>query len=86
VTNASRTLLFDIAKQRWCPDLLALFRMPAAVLPQVCDSADDFGVTHLLGGEIPIRGIAGDQQAALVGQSCLRRGRPRSPMAPAASC
>ncbi|MDR6708616.1 MULTISPECIES: glycerol kinase GlpK [unclassified Novosphingobium] len=77
VTNASRTLLFDIRKQRWCPDLLALFRIPAAVLPQVCQSADDFGVTHLLGGTIPIRGIAGDQQAALVGQSCLAPGQAK---------
>ncbi|NOW48878.1 glycerol kinase [Novosphingobium sp. SG751A] len=77
VTNASRTLLFDISKQRWCPDLLALFRIPAAVLPQVCQSADDFGVTHLLGGAIPIRGIAGDQQAALVGQSCLAPGQAK---------
>jgi glycerol kinase len=86
VTNASRTLLFDIRQQRWCPDLLALFRIPASLLPQVCDSADDFGSTQLLGGDIPIRGIAGDQQAALVGQSCLAPGRPRLPMAPAALC
>ncbi|WJT00461.1 glycerol kinase GlpK [Novosphingobium humi] len=77
ITNASRTLLFDIRKQRWCPDLLALFRIPAAVLPQVCQSADDFGQTHLLGGAIPIRGIAGDQQAALVGQSCLAPGQAK---------
>lgn len=77
ITNASRTLLFDIRKQRWCPDLLALFRVPAAVLPQVCQSADDFGQTHLLGGAIPIRGIAGDQQAALVGQSCLAPGQAK---------
>lgn len=77
VTNASRTLMFDISKQRWCPDLLALFRIPAAILPQVCESADDFGVTHLLGGSIPIRGIAGDQQAALVGQACLAPGQAK---------
>jgi glycerol kinase len=77
VTNASRTLLFDIQQQRWCPDLLALFRIPASLLPQVCDSADDFGSTQLLGGDIPIRGIAGDQQAALVGQSCLAPGQAK---------
>lgn len=77
ITNASRTLLFDIQKQRWCPDLLALFRVPAAILPQVCQSADDFGVTYLLGGAIPIRGMAGDQQAALVGQSCLAPGQAK---------
>ncbi|HWU03272.1 MAG TPA: FGGY-family carbohydrate kinase, partial [Novosphingobium sp.] len=77
VTNASRTLLYDIEKQDWCPDLLALFRIPAAILPQVCDSAADFGTTTLLGGEIPIRGIAGDQQAALVGQGCLAPGQAK---------
>jgi glycerol kinase len=77
VSNASRTLLFDIAKQQWCADLLALFRIPAAILPMVCDSAGDFGVTHLLGGAIPIRGMAGDQQAALIGQSCLAPGQAK---------
>jgi glycerol kinase len=76
-TNASRTLLFDIHRQRWCPDLLALLRVPAAVLPEVCDSAADFGTTRLLGGEIPIRGVAGDQQAALVGQGCLAAGQAK---------
>ena len=77
VTNASRTLLFDIEQQAWCPDLLALFRIPAAVLPEVCDSAHEFGTTHLLGGEIPIRGMAGDQQAALIGQSCFAPGQAK---------
>ena len=77
ITNASRTLLFDIERQRWCPDLLAQFRIPAAVLPQVCDSAAAFGVTHLLGAAIPICGMAGDQQAALVGQSCLAPGQAK---------
>lgn len=77
VTNASRTLLYDIEQQRWCPDLLALFRIPAAVLPEVCDSAHDFGTTRLLGGEIAIRGIAGDQQAALIGQSCFAPGQAK---------
>lgn len=77
VTNASRTLLYDIHAQRWCPELLALFRVPAAVLPEVCDSAGDFGSTTLLGGEIPICGVAGDQQAALVGQSCLAPGQAK---------
>jgi glycerol kinase len=77
VTNASRTLLYDIHAQRWCPELLALFRVPAAVLPEVCDSAGDFGSTTLLGGKIPIRGVAGDQQAALVGQSCLAAGQAK---------
>jgi len=77
VTNASRTLLFDIAEQRWCPELLELFRIPQPILPEVCDSAGDFGVTTLLGGEIRICGIAGDQQAALVGQSCFAPGQAK---------
>jgi len=76
-TNASRTLLYDIHAQRWCPELLALFRVPAGVLPEVCDSAADFGTTTLLGGEIPIRGVAGDQQAALMGQSCFSAGQAK---------
>ena len=77
VTNASRTLLFDIVEQRWCPDLCKLFRVPAALLPEVCASADDFGTTNLLGGSIPICGVAGDQQAALVGQSCFAQGQAK---------
>ena len=77
ITNASRTLLFDIQRQVWCPDLLALFRVPAAVLPQVCDNTADFGETRLLGGQIAICGMAGDQQAALVGQSCLAPGQAK---------
>lgn len=74
VTNASRTLLFDIEQQRWCPELCALFNIPAAVLPEVCDSAGLFGTTQLLGGQIPIMGMAGDQQAALIGQGCVAPG------------
>jgi len=77
ISNASRTLLFDIQRQRWCPDLLSLFRIPAQILPEVCDSAGDFGATTLLGGRIPIRGVAGDQQAALIGQSCLAPGEAK---------
>ncbi|MBB4613477.1 glycerol kinase GlpK [Novosphingobium taihuense] len=77
VTNASRTLLFDIVQQRWCPELLKLFRVPAALLPEVCASADHFGTTNLLGGNIAICGIAGDQQAALVGQSCFAQGQAK---------
>ncbi|MDC9511641.1 FGGY family carbohydrate kinase, partial [Pseudoalteromonas sp. Angola-4] len=67
-TNASRTLLFNIHQQCWDEELLALFNIPASMLPEVMDSAADFGVTasELFGGEIPICGIAGDQQAALI--------------------
>ena len=75
-TNASRTALFDIEKGRWDPELLKLFRVPKALLPEVRDSAAEFGLaarTHL-GQAIPIRGIAGDQQAALIGQACFALG------------
>ena len=77
VTNASRTLLFDIHRGEWSPELLDLFRIPASVLPQVCESAAEFGTTSLLGPPIPICGIAGDQQAALVGQSCFAPGEAK---------
>jgi glycerol kinase len=79
-TNASRTLLFDIHDGRWDDELLQLFGVPTAVLPRVLDSAALFGVTDpaLFGGEIPICGIAGDQQAALIGQACFAPGMVKS--------
>jgi glycerol kinase len=70
-TNASRTLLFDIRRGAWDDDLLALFRIPRAVLPEVRDSAGAFGTTALLGTGVPILGVAGDQQAAMAGQACF---------------
>ncbi len=75
-TNASRTMLFNIHDQEWDPELLDLFEIPTAVLPEVRDSADDFGVisAELLELEIPIRGVAGDQQAAAMGQACFEPG------------
>ena len=76
-TNASRTLLYDIGKRRWDPELTARFGVPDALLPEVRPSSGDFGVTRGVPGlpdGIPIRGIAGDQQAALFGQGCVRRG------------
>jgi glycerol kinase len=75
-TNASRTMIFDIGKQRWDATLLKAFDIPAALLPEVKDSAADFGATEpgRFGGAIPIRGIAGDQQAATVGQACFKPG------------
>ena len=75
-SNASRTMLFDIHRQAWDADLLALWRIPAAVLPQVRDSAGDFGTTApgLFDQPLPIRGIAGDQQAAAFGQACFEPG------------
>ena len=79
-TNASRTLLFNIHQQCWDEELLALFDIPLAMLPEVMDSAADFGMTssELFGGEIPICGIAGDQQAALIGQACFEEGMAKS--------
>jgi len=75
-TNASRTQLLNIHTGVWDETLLALFRVPAALLPEVRDSAGDFGETppDLLGAAISIRGVAGDQQAALVGQACFSPG------------
>ncbi len=73
-TNASRTMLFDINRQTWDAELCALFAVPMAALPEVRDSADDFGTTNLFGAPIPILGVAGDQQAALIGQGCIAPG------------
>jgi glycerol kinase len=75
-TNASRTLLFDIHEQAWDDDLLRLFDVPAAILPEVRDSSCTFGATDtdLLGRSIPVTGIAGDQQAATFGQAALSEG------------
>ena len=79
-TNASRTLLFDIHRGEWDADLCRLFGVPMAMLPEVRDSAADFGMTtpDLLGAAVPIRGVAGDQQAATVGQACFRPGMMKS--------
>ncbi len=79
-TNASRTLLFNIHRGEWDDDLLRLFNVPRSVLPEVRDCASEFGVTDpaLFGGEIAIRGIAGDQQAATVGQACFTPGMMKS--------
>lgn len=79
-TNASRTLLFNIHEQCWDEELLTLFNVPASVLPDVRDSAADFGTTcpEMLGAAVPVTGIAGDQQAALVGQACFAPGMVKS--------
>jgi glycerol kinase len=80
VTNASRTLLFDIHRQCWDEELLRLMRVPRALLPEVRDSSTLYGQTEaaLFGGALPICGIAGDQQAALVGQACFAPGMAKS--------
>ncbi|MFN4089873.1 MAG: glycerol kinase GlpK [Alphaproteobacteria bacterium] len=79
-TNAARTLLYDIERHAWDEDLLRLFGVPAAMLPEVRDSAGDFGATDtdLLGRPLPICGVAGDQQAATVGQACFAEGSIKS--------
>jgi glycerol kinase len=76
VTNASRTMLFNIKTERWDSDLLEIFSIPESTLPRVCASDGDFGVIakQWLGIELPIRGVAGDQQAALIGQGCFNKG------------
>jgi len=79
-TNASRTLLFNIHTQCWDEELLALFDIPAVMLPEVMDSIDDFGETNasILGAAIPVYAMAGDQQAALFGQACFQSGMAKS--------
>ncbi len=77
-TNASRTMLFDIVAQDWDDELLRAFAIPRAMLPAVMDSSADFGVTCELGPAIPILGIAGDQQAAAIGQACVKPGMAKA--------
>jgi glycerol kinase len=77
VTNASRTMLLDLKTLAWDAEMLALFGVPTAMLPEVRDSAGDFGVAEQLGG-IPIKGVAGDQQAAAFGQACFKPGDVKS--------
>ena len=79
-TNASRTALYDIVKGRWDEDLCELFDVPMTCLPEVRDCAGAFGTTDksVLGFELPICGVAGDQQAALVGQACFAAGDVKS--------
>ncbi|MCA0248091.1 MAG: glycerol kinase GlpK [Proteobacteria bacterium] len=75
-TNASRSLLLDIRKGAWDPELMQLLHVPASLLPQVVDCSGELGVTtaDILGAPVPILGMAGDQQAAIVGQACIRPG------------
>lgn len=77
-TNASRTLLFNIHTQTWDQDILKAFNIPSSLLPQVLDSSAYFGETTVFGAAIPITGIAGDQQAATIGQVCFQPGMVKS--------
>ncbi len=79
-TNAARTLLFDIGRNEWDDELLTLFGVPRALLPDVRDCADDYGTTDpdILGAAVPILGVAGDQHAATIGQACFAPGMVKS--------
>jgi glycerol kinase len=79
-TNASRTLLFDIGERAWSDELCSVFNVDPAVLPEVRASSGDFGIASAshLGASIPIRGVAGDQQAALYGQGCVNAGEGKN--------
>ncbi|MCO5165051.1 MAG: glycerol kinase GlpK [Planctomycetes bacterium] len=79
-TNASRTLVYDIHKRAWDDELCAVFGVPRSVLPEVKPSAGRFALTDagVFGAEVPIAGIAGDQQAALFGQGCVRPGQAKN--------
>ncbi|NTE83595.1 glycerol kinase GlpK [Agrobacterium tumefaciens] len=79
-TNASRTLIYNIEENAWDDELLSILDIPRAMLPEVLDCAADFGVTDksLLGAEIPILGVAGDQQAAVIGNACFEPGMMKS--------
>jgi len=79
-TNASRTALYDIGGGRWDEDLCGMFGVPMSILPEVRDSAGEFGLTDpaVLGRSLPLCGVAGDQQAALIGQACFDSGDVKS--------
>lgn len=78
VSNASRTLLYNIKTGKWDKQLLEILDVPDSMLPEVCASSEVYGETDLLGGSIPIAGIAGDQQAALFGQACTKSGAAKN--------
>ncbi|OHY99524.1 glycerol kinase GlpK [Salinicola sp. MIT1003] len=81
VTNASRTLMFNIRERRWDPELLELFGVPESMLPEVKSSSEVYGNVlpkYFFGNELPIAGIAGDQQAALFGQACFKPGMAKN--------
>ena len=77
ITNASRTMLFDAQKNQWSNDLLKTLKIPKSILPKVVDNVYDFGETKLFGGSIKIGGMAGDQQAATIGQACFHPGQSK---------
>lgn len=80
ITNASRTLIYNITEEKWDPILLSILGIPKEILPEVLCSSDDFGVTkkEFFGCELPINGVAGDQQAALFGHTCFYPGMAKN--------
>ncbi len=78
ITNASRTMLFDPKNEKWSSDMLKIFNIPKSILPKVVENSYNFGSTKLFGDKIKIGGIAGDQQAAAIGQACFKEGQSKS--------
>jgi glycerol kinase len=77
-TNAARTMLYDIRRGCWDAQICALMQVPQSMLPEVRDCASEFGTTHVFGADIPVLGVAGDQQAATIGQACFQPGMLKS--------
>ncbi|MDO4481559.1 MAG: glycerol kinase GlpK [Bacillota bacterium] len=78
MTNASRTMLFNIKELKWDEELLDIFGIPASMLPEVRSSSEIYGTYNIQGTEVPIAGIAGDQQSALFGQACFEKGQAKN--------
>jgi len=78
ITNASRTMLYDSRKEEWSTELLKILDIPKNILPKVVANIYDFGLTNLFGAPIQIGGMAGDQQAATIGQACFKKGQSKS--------
>jgi glycerol kinase len=78
ITNASRTMIYDAKLEKWSPELLKLFDINKTMLPQVKENSYNFGYTKLFGNKIIIGGMAGDQQAAAIGQACFKAGQSKS--------
>ena len=78
ITNASRTMLLDINNEKWSNEILEIFNIPRKILPKVVENSYNFGSTELFGKSIKIGGIAGDQQAATIGQACFDKGQSKS--------
>ncbi len=78
ITNASRTMIFDSKKEKWSDEILNIFSISRKILPKVVENSYNFGTTKLLGDPISIGGMAGDQQAATIGQACFNKGQSKS--------